>query len=114
MDIKDVIQFANKKGYKSYNPHSISPNYHYFSGKNGPYFKKTYLIELSLIKQWLSEKEIIVQTEVFDKSFLERDKFCFQWRIYPKTTEWFVSIKEYSDELHALSDGILEGLKLLP
>lgn len=67
----------------------------------------------SLLSRWLREvHNIVTEVLVFNKGFLEKDKFCYQWRVYDKSEEWFTGLEYKTYEL-ALEDCLLEALKLL-
>jgi len=60
--------------------------------------------------------DIIIEPDVFDKGFLEDDKFCFQWHIYYKSSsdeDICVSPKEWKTYEEARENAILEGIDLV-
>lgn len=63
---------------------------------------------------WFREKyNIIVEYLVFNRGWIEKDKFCFQWRIYNNCNEWFTNTIEYKTPYEALNTAIEEALKLI-
>jgi hypothetical protein len=50
---------------------------------------------------------------VFDIGFLEKVKFCFQWRIYDNSEEWFTNTTEYKSPKEALQAGIKKVIELV-
>lgn len=67
----------------------------------------------SLLQKWLREKyNTIVEILIFDKGFLEKDKFCYQWRVYPNTEDWFTGL-EFKTYEEALEEGLQEALKII-
>lgn len=68
----------------------------------------------ALVIKWLRVKyNIIVETLIFDRGFLEKDKFCFQWRVYDNTEEWETEMKEYKTPEEATEQAILYSLQNL-
>ncbi len=71
----------------------------------------------ALLQAWLREKhEIIVVPTIFDKGFLEKNKFCYQYHIYNKmdTDETtLVSNSEWKTWEEALEEGLKSGLELI-
>lgn len=68
----------------------------------------------ALVIKWLRIKHnIIVETLIFDKGFLEKDKFCFQWRVYNNTEEWETEMVEFHTPEEATEAAILYTLQNL-
>lgn len=71
----------------------------------------------SLLAKWLREKhDIIVQSEVFDRGFLVRAKFCYQWRIYNKSDaadKTYVSSDEWRTYEESMEFGLNTALRLI-
>lgn len=71
-----------------------------------------------LLQKWLREKHsLFVFSEIFDKGFLEKNKFCFQYKIFdesePSDNFIDVSMSEYKTYEEALEMGLLNALKLI-
>jgi hypothetical protein len=63
---------------------------------------------------WFIEKyNIFIEVLVFDIGFLEKGKFCFQWRIYDNSEEWFTNTTEYKSPKEALQAGIKKVIELV-
>ncbi len=70
--------------------------------------------EQAFVVKWFRDvHDILVYADVFDKGFLEKNKFCYQWRIFPRTDDWFVSIEEYKTYEEAELEGIKEAINYL-
>lgn len=125
----ETAKLAKEKGFNwkvrySYghtiNPHIAYPNEDYsipsdFNSPNaGRNWKHLYSAPTqSLLQKWLREvHNIIVEPLIFDKGFLEKDKFCFQWRVYNKIEDWFTG-SEYKTYEEALEKGLSQALKLI-
>lgn len=68
--------------------------------------------ELDLVCKWFRDKyKFLIYADVFDKGYLERGKFCYQWRIWPNSEDWWVSIDEYKTYEKAQLEGIKEVIK---
>lgn len=69
------------------------------------------------LQRWLREQhDIIVVPTIFDKGFLEDDKFCYQFVIYNKIDtdeETLVSSSEWKTWEEALEEGLKGGLGLI-
>lgn len=107
----ETAKLAKEKGYKNhdckkYSSDGLKAIYGFVSNP-------TAAPTQSLLQKWLREvHNIIVEVLVFDKGFLEKDKFCFQWRVYNKTEDWFTGF-EYKTYEEALEAGLQEALKLI-
>ena len=71
----------------------------------------------SLLQKWLREvHDIIVTPCTFDKGFLEKDKFCYQYYIENKTDlddDRLVGMLVYKTWEEALEKGLQEALKFI-
>lgn len=68
----------------------------------------------ALVVKWLLQKHnIFVETLVFDIGFLEKGKFCFQWRVYNNTENWATNTTEYKMPEEATEAAIQYCLKNL-
>lgn len=96
----DLTKLSKEKGFLSKdNLININNSYYYL-----------WLCEL---QKWLREvHKIVVESIVFDKGFLENDKFCYQWRVYDNTEDWFTGL-EFKTYEEALEVGLQEALKLI-
>lgn len=66
-----------------------------------------------LVDWFLEKHDIFVETLIFDRGFLEKNKFCFQWRIYNKSEEWETNLTEYKSPIEALTKALEEAFKLI-
>ena len=103
----DLIQKANKLGYKHYTEFTVEEL------DNLSLENSNKQIEYYFIQKWLREEHhIIVEPLIFNKGFLENDKFCYQWRVYDNTEDWFTGL-EFKTYEEALEMGLQEALKLI-
>ncbi len=72
---------------------------------------------LSVLQKWLREvHNIVLLVDVFDMGWLEKDKFCYIWRIYNKSdkdTDIYTSIDEFKTYEEAFEEGLQVALKLI-
>lgn len=66
-----------------------------------------------VINWFLNKYNILIIADIFDKGFLEKDKFCFQVRIYNNSEEWITTLKEFKTQIECYNEGIQEALKLI-
>lgn len=66
-----------------------------------------------LIDWFLEKHDIWVEILLFDRGFLEKNKFCFQWRIYNKSKEWFTSADECKTPIETMNLAFIEAFKLI-
>lgn len=63
--------------------------------------------------EFLREKyDVVVETLVFDKGFLEKNKFCYQWRVYPTSDNWITGT-EFKTYEQAQLAGIKQVVELI-
>lgn len=68
----------------------------------------------SLVQKWLREQYcIIAEPLIFDKGSLKKDYFCYQWRVYNDSDEWFTNGVEYHTYEDALEEALRRGLKFI-
>lgn len=66
------------------------------------------------VLKWLRIKHNIwVEILLFDIGWLERGKFCFQWRVYNNTEEWETNTTEYKTPEETTEAAISYTLKNL-
>ena len=89
------------------------------SYNSDPNLQKRKFISAPLWQQvidWFREKyDIVIQPIIFDKGFLEQDKFCYQWHIYFKSDNpdnIYISPKEWKTYYEAREQAILKAIEL--
>lgn len=64
--------------------------------------------------RWFREKyNRPCEIQIFDKGFLEKNKYCYQWRIYDDKEEFFVSFTEWKTYEEAQLTCLQELIKIV-
>lgn len=102
MNFKDVLDIATQKGYIPYNPT------YYFDTPETDYKIPVYLIELTLIQDWLREEHKI-HVETYANGLVTYE--AISYRMGNKSQA--IKSKEHDRYPQALLEGINEALKLI-
>jgi len=80
-------------------------------------FGNGYMITAPLYQQlidwFLMKHDMWIEILLFDRGFLEENKFCFQWRVYNKSEEWFTSADECKTPIETMNLAFKKAFKLI-
>lgn len=111
-----TAKLAKEKGFNG------RSNYYYIKSKTKLHYSNFHQLHLydniaaptqSNLQKYLREKHnIIVEVLIFDKGFLEMNKFCYQYRVYNNSMDWITGL-EFKTYEEALEKGIYTALNLI-
>lgn len=108
--VKECIEYDIIYAYKAVERLAEDYNHKHIIRDDGYYLAAPTQTHL---QKWLRKKHnIIVEVLIFDKGFLEIDKFCYQYRVYNNSMDWITGL-EFKTYEETLEKGLQVGLKLI-